>query len=228
VNRIVKAAFWAIPPILLLVVLPRVLVGYVPASFIRDANSVVGLNVPTVVADLTVFGIVLAALSALQTWAYDWSMVKPVASSLHMSTTYVLLLFLLGYGDPLTFGTANIPLSFTSLGVPSGNVTVNSALPFASLGALSKFGTVNIALISTFLALLAGIALSLKVVQRGLKYVEAKRFHEQEVVSVAPASPVSPVPRFCQKCGTELEEGHKFCSNCGSPIETSAPPPDKA
>jgi hypothetical protein len=51
---------------------------------------------------------------------------------------------------------------------------------------------VNNALISTFVALLAGIVLALKVVQRGLNYVEAKRFHEEDAVPVAPALPVSP------------------------------------
>jgi hypothetical protein len=201
----VKAALWAIPPILFLVVLPRVLVSLVPAAYVSDADTVVGLNVPTMVTDLTAFGIVLAALSALQTWAYDWSMVKPVASSLHMITSYVLLLFFLGWGDPLTFGTANIPVSLTSLSASSG------------------LGTVNISLISTFIALLAGVALALKVAHRGMKYGEARRFYEQDL-GQANAQPVALAPHFCQKCGAQLQEGHKYCTSCGSPVQADASP----
>jgi hypothetical protein len=205
----VKAVFWAIPPILLLVVLPRIIVSHIPATLVKDASSVVGLNMPLIVTNLTIFGIVLAALSALQTWAYDWSLLKPVASSLHMSTTYVLLLFFFGWGDPWTFGTANIPLSLRSLGTPSG------------------FGVVNIAFISTFIALLFGVALALKVVQRGMKYSEARRFHEKEMAQEAQAVAAAPSPHLCQKCGAAVQEGQKYCMNCGSPIQAPASPPEQ-
>ena len=69
-NRIVKAVFWAIPPIVVLVVLPRVLIGYVPSSDISKAGSLLGVSIPGMVDDVAVFGVVLAVLSAVQTWAY--------------------------------------------------------------------------------------------------------------------------------------------------------------
>lgn len=204
-NRVVRAVLWAIPPILFLVVLPRVLLGFVPATYVNEALALVRLNIPALIMDLTIFGIVLAALSALQTWAHDWSIVKPVASSLHLVTSYVLLLFFLGIGNPWTFGTANVAVSLSSLGVSSG------------------LGSLSISLVSTFVALLAGIALILKITQRGMKFTEAGRFHALDVAQAVQASPAIPPARFCRACGSELKNGEAFCTNCGAQAQNVAP-----
>jgi hypothetical protein len=167
-NRIVKAALWAIPPILVFVVLPRLLISIVPASLITQADALLGISISAFITNLAIFGIVLATLSALQTWAYKWSIVKPVASALHMITSYILLLFILGFGNPMTFGTANISISLTALG-----------------GQTSGIGAINITLISTFLALLVGVAVAMKTVQKYMKYLEDKRFHRLDLETEA-------------------------------------------
>jgi polyferredoxin len=160
VNRIVKAVLWAIPPIVVLVILPRIAIGYVPASAISEADSLLGVSIPMIIDDFAVFGVVLAVLSAVQTWAYKWSIVKPVASSLHMVTSYVLLLFLLGFGNPMTFGTTNLSISPAVLG-----------------SQMSGIGAISVSLVSTFLALVVGVAVIMKAGQKWMKYVEDKNFH---------------------------------------------------
>jgi hypothetical protein len=107
---------------------------------------------------VAIFGAMLAVLSFLQTWAYDWSILKPLASTLHMVTSYVLLLFLLGFGNPLTFGTANISLSLSSLNINTSGI-----------------GSPEVAIVSTFLALFVGVAVVLKAGTKWMKYVEDRR-----------------------------------------------------
>ena len=161
-NRTVKAVLWALPAMVVLVVLPRVLIGYVPSSAISKASSLLGVSIPGMVDDVAVFGFALAILSALQTWAYKWSIVKPATSTLHIVTSYILLLFLLGFGNALTFGTANLSISPSALG-PS----------------TSGIGSISVSLVSTFLALLVGVAVVMKVGQKWMKYGEDKRFHAE-------------------------------------------------
>lgn len=169
-NRTVKAVLWAIPPIVLLIIIPLILIKILPLPIINMANALLSMGIVAFVADLTVFGIALAPLSALQTWAYPWSLLKPMASSLHMIVGYILLLFFLGLGNPLTFGTANIGLSPAALfgfQGPSGTGSV--------------IGTINISVISTFIALLFGIAMVMRIVQKFLIYREEKMFHRLEL-----------------------------------------------
>jgi len=161
-NRTVKAVLSALPAMVVLVVLPRVLIGYVPSSAISKASSLLGVSIPGMVDDVAVFGFALAILSALQTWAYKWSIVKPATSTLHIVTSYILLLFLLGFGNALTFGTANLSISPSALG-PS----------------TSGIGSISVSLVSTFLALLVGVAVVMKVGQKWMKYGEDKRFHAE-------------------------------------------------
>jgi hypothetical protein len=164
-NRVVKAALWAIPPVLILVVIPFVIISIVPPTSISQAEALLGISIPTFVTDLAIFGIVLAALSFLKTWAYKWSALRPVASSLYVIASYALLLFLLGFGNPLTFGTANIGVSPAALSGGQGTV----------------IGTINISLVSTFLALLGGIAVAIKIAHGGMKFREDRRFHELDL-----------------------------------------------
>jgi hypothetical protein len=175
-NRIVKAVLWTIPPILVFVVLPSLLIGIVPTSLITQVDALLGISISTFIVSLAIFGIVLATLSALQTWAYKWSIVKPVAGALHMIASYILLLFILGFGNPITFGTANIGISPTALG-----------------GQTSGMGTMNITIISTFLALLVGVAVAMKTVQKYMKYVEDKRFHKLNMETKAQQAPPPPL-----------------------------------
>lgn len=208
-NRVVKAALWAVPPILVLVVLPQYLLRYVPASVNAESESALGFSIPGFVDDLAVFGVVLAVFSFLQTWAYRWSLLKPVASALHVVTSYTLLLFLLGFGNPLTFGTANIGIN-----------------PSAMSGNFEGLGTLQVNLVSTILALLVGVAVVMKVAQTSLKYREDKRFHAEDLgegsgTPQAPAPPPSPpvqgTQAVCTNCGKPVS-GTDFCTNCGARV----------
>ena len=158
-----KGVLWAIPPIVILIVLPLILIGYVPSSTVSKGSSVLGVSIPGLIDDIAIFGVLLAILSFLQTWAYDWSIVKPVASTLHIVVSYFLLLFLLGFGNPMTFGTANISISLSAAGAN-----------------MSGIGSPEISLISTFLAIMVGVAVVIKAGQKWMKYVEDRRFHAEE------------------------------------------------
>jgi hypothetical protein len=94
-----------------------------------------------------------------------------------MIASYILLLFILGFGNPITFGTANIGISPKALG-----------------GQTSGIGTINITIISTFLALLVGVAVAMKTVQKYMKYVEDKRFHKLDMETKAQQAPPPPLP----------------------------------
>ena len=159
-NRIVKGVLWAIPPIVILIVLPQVLISYVPSSTVSQGSSVLGVSIPGLIDDIAIFGVLLAILSFLQTWAYDWSILKPVASTIHIVVSYLLLLFLLGFGNPMTFGTANISISLSAAGAN-----------------MSGIGSPELSLVSTFLALMVGVAVAIKAGQKWMKYVEDRRFH---------------------------------------------------
>jgi len=169
-NRAVKATLWAIPPVAFLVVLPSVLLSFLPSSATSQASTVLGINISRMVTAVAIFGIALASLSGLQTWAYAWSILKPVASSLHMLVSYTLLLFLLGFGDPMAFGTAKLSLSLSSLG-----------------SNMSGIGSPEVSIVSTFLALTVGVAVVLKACQHWMKYAEDKRFHALDLAGTGVA-----------------------------------------
>jgi hypothetical protein len=78
----------------------------------------------------------------------------------------VLLLFLLGFGSPLTFGTANLKIN-----------------PGAFGARISGVGTVDISLISTVLALLVGVAVVAKAAQKTMEYGEDKEFHRLDLAA---------------------------------------------
>jgi hypothetical protein len=181
-NRTTEAVLWALPPIVLLIIIPLILISNLPLTIINIANALLGMGIFVFVTDLAVFGIVLAALSALQTWAYPWSVLKPIASSLHMIVSYTLLLFFLGLGNPLTFGIADIGLSPAAL---SGFLGISGAGP--------GVGTINISVISTFIALLFGIAWVMRIAQKFLIYSEEKIFHSLELQGSGGAQVLAPV-----------------------------------
>lgn len=168
-NRTVKGALWAIPPVVVLVVLPQVLLRYVPSSSISQASSVLGVSITGMIDLVAIFGVILAILSFTQSWAYKWSIVKPVASTLHMAVSYILLLFLLGFGQPLTFGTANISISLSAAGVN-----------------MSGLGAPEILVVSTFLALMVGVAVIIKAGQKWMKFAEDKKFHANDLAAKEP------------------------------------------
>ena len=163
-RRIGKAVLSAVPPIVLLAVLPSVLTS-LPLPCVSQAEALFGAGMPAFILNLAIFGVAIAALSALRTLAYDWSALKPLASSSYLIVSYALLLFILGFGDPLTFGTANLIVSPAAL--------LNE--PSAGMGMM------DITLVSTFTALLVGIAVAAKIVHGGLKFREDRRYHELEL-----------------------------------------------
>ena len=197
-NRYVKAALWAIPPIFFLVIVPTYILGLISASQLGSLKTSTGIDLALVVDELAVFGIVLAVLSALQTWAEDWSVVKFTASSLHMITSYVLLLFLLGTGDPWTFGTGTFTLSSASTGEAVGSASV------------------SVVVVSTFIAVALGVAVALKITQRAMKYSEAKKIRRRDSIGAGAL--------WCPKCGAENAMNAKFCEKCGAPLQASLSP----
>lgn len=149
-NRYLKAVLWAIPPIIFLVIIPRLALDRLPQSLVNDAAQYANISIPNFVTGLNILGLALAALSAVQSWSYKWSIIKPVSSSLHMITSFVLMLYIIGIGNPYTYGVTSLTL--TGLGGSSTAFTLNLTL--------------------TFLALMVGIAVVLKIVQKSMKYRE--------------------------------------------------------
>jgi membrane protease subunit (stomatin/prohibitin family) len=124
--------------------------------------------------------------------------IKLAASSLHMITSYVLLLFLLGAGSPWTFGTGAFTLSGTATGQGAGTYSV------------------SVVVVSTFIALALGVAVALKITQRVLKYSEAKKMHRRDSVGAG--------ARWCPKCGAENAMNAKFCEKCGTTLQVNLSP----
>jgi len=205
VNRSVRVVLFVIPPILVLVVLPQLLIGFVPSSVSSESESALGFSIRGFVDDLAVFGILLAAFSALQTWAYKWSVVKPVASALHMLTSYTLLLFLLGFGNPLTFGTADIGIN-----------------PSAFSGNTPGLGTLHISFVSTFLALLVGVAVVAKTAQKTMKYREDRQFHRMDLEAGKGQALAQPSAAAQSQTGSARPLAARLCPNCGKPVGDTA------
>ena len=200
-NRYVKAALWAIPPVVVLIIVPAYLLHLVSTSDVSSLRASTGIDLPLVVTELAIFGVILAALSALQTWAEEWSVTKLAASSLHMITSYLLLLFVLDAGNPWTFGTGTLALSFGSTGQSTGS------------------SSVSVVVVSTFIAVALGIAVALKITQRALKYSEARKIHRRDAIGAGAL--------WCPKCGGENPMGAKFCEKCGATLQANlSPAPD--
>jgi len=124
---------------------------------------------------LNVFGIALAALSAVQSWAHKWSIIKPVSSSLHMITSFVLMLYVIGIGNVSTLGVTNL----------------NYLSSDAKL-------SISLNLTLTFLTVMVGAAVALKIIQKTMKWREDVGFHRLDLQAGAqvpqPAS-TGPTPR---------------------------------
>ncbi|HZY94118.1 MAG TPA: hypothetical protein VFE98_04555 [Candidatus Bathyarchaeia archaeon] len=175
-NRYVKAVFWALPPIVFLVIIPRLLLGLIPQTTQTTLSQYTNINVAPFITGLNIIGIALAALSAIQSWAYKWSIVKPVSSSLHMIVSFILMLYIIGLGNPSTLGVTR--------------------LSFADSGGSTKLGiTFNLTL--TFLTVMVGIAVALKIIQKTMKWREDVGNHrldlqtEDQLATAPPNQPMT-------------------------------------
>ncbi len=176
-NRYVKAVFWAIPPILFLVIIPRLLLDRIPQTVQTTLGQYTNIDVASFITGLNVIGIALAVLSAIQSWAYKWSIVKPVSSSLHMIASFFLMLYIIGLGNASTLGVTK--------------------LNFLATGGGAKLG-LDFNLTLTFLTVMVGTAVTLKIIQKTMKWREDARNHrldleaEAQAARVTPAAPVTP------------------------------------
>src|SRR2546426_10800956 len=116
-NRYVKAVFWAIPPILFLVVIPRLALDRIPQTLQTSLTQYTSIDAVSFVTGLNIIGIALAGLSASQSWAHKWSIIKPASSSLHMIVGFVLILYIIGTGNPPTPAVANISSAGADVGL---------------------------------------------------------------------------------------------------------------
>jgi hypothetical protein len=168
VDRYVKAVLWAIPPILSLVIVPRLVLGLIPQTAQNTLSQYTNISLASFITGLNTIGIVLAVLSAVQSWAYKWSIVKPVSSSLHMIASFVLMLYIIGLGNPSTLGVTRLSIS--------------------NLGGGAKLGlTVNLTL--TLLTVMVGAALALKIVQKTMKWREDVGNHRLDLQAEAQSAP---------------------------------------
>ncbi len=174
-NRIVRATFWAVPPILFLVIIPQIILSRIPQNVLTQITQTTNINLASFVNGLSIIGVVLAVLSAVQTWSYKWSVVRPISSSLHMVVSLFLTLYLIGIGDSSTLGVTRI--KFMGLGGPSGT---NLSLAF------------NFTL--TFLPLMFGVAVALKIIQKTMKFREDARNHRFDIEAEAKAATTSNQP----------------------------------
>ncbi len=170
-NRYVRAVFSAIPPILFLVVIPRLALDRIPQTVQTTLSQYTSIDVASFITGLNIIGITLAVLSAIQSWAHKWSIVKPASSSLHMIASFVLMLYIIGLGNPSTLGVTN--LSYVSSGVG------------AKLG-------ITLSLTLTFLTVMVGAAVTLKIIQKTMKWREDVGYHRLDLQAEAQAAPVTP------------------------------------
>src|SRR2546422_5322643 len=171
-NRYVKAVFWAIPPILFLVVIPRLALDRIPQTLQTSLTQYTSIDAASFVPGLSIIGIALAVLSAIQSWAHKWSIIKPASSSLHMIVSFVLMLYIIGLGNPSTLGVTNLSYAGAKLGI-----------------------TLDLTL--TFLTVMVGAAVALKIIQKTIKWREDVGFHRIDLQGQAQTSqprPTSPTP----------------------------------
>lgn len=148
----------ALESILFLVVIPQLALGKISQADQTTITQYTGINLATFITGLNIFGIALSALSAVQSWAHKWSIIKPVSSSLHMITSFVLMLYVIGIGNVSTFGVTN--LNYLSSDAKL-NITLNLTL--------------------TFLTIMVGAAVALKVIQKTMKWREDVGFHRLDL-----------------------------------------------
>ena len=163
-NRYVRAVLLALPYLVLFVFIPYlILVRITPASE-NQIKLYLNIDPYFLLHGTMAFGLALAIFSAVQGWAHKWTVVKPVSLGMRRVTFYVFLLFLMGVGNPWTFGLTNIVFNLGKFNLSLGSTTG---------------GTVSFTMISTFFALMLGIALVLKLAQDVMKYLEDRRDHRE-------------------------------------------------
>ncbi len=166
-NRYLRAALHALPYLVFLVFIPYLILIRITPALENQITLYLSIGPSYLLHGVITFGLVLAVLSAIQGWANKWTVVKPVSLAMRRVTAYFLLLFLMGVGNPWTFGLTNI--------------TLNLGKSSPSLGSTTG-STVSFTIISTFFALMLGVALVLRVTQDFMKYVEDRRDHREFAV----------------------------------------------
>lgn len=167
-NRVVKSVFWAFWPILFLVIVPQIGLSRISQTTQNQITQYTNISVSSFVIGLNIFGIVLAVLSGLQSWAYKWSIVKLVSSSLHMIVSFLLMLYIIGIGNISTLGVTD--LNIVNAG-SSANVNLTLSLTL------------------TFLTLMVGIAVVLKILQKTMKYLADVRIHRMGIAGTVGPGP---------------------------------------
>src|SRR2546427_9656433 len=114
-NRYVKAVFGAIPPILFLVVIPRLALDRIPQTLQTSLTQYTSIDAVSFVTGFNIIGIAFAGLSAIQSWEHKGSIIKPASSSLHIIVSFVLMVYIIGLGKPSTLGVAKISYSGAKL-----------------------------------------------------------------------------------------------------------------
>ncbi len=107
-KRAIRAAASTIPYIVFLIVVPLVLLRFIPAELLNALAGGIGIQVQTITTTLALVGISLAALSVLKNLSREESLLKPIASTVGSIVTLYLFLYIIGLGNPLTFGSINI------------------------------------------------------------------------------------------------------------------------
>jgi hypothetical protein len=152
----------ALPPLIFMVFLPYFILVHITPTIENQAKVDLRIDLESFLRGVIVFGLALAIFSAVQGWAYRWSIVKPIGMAARRVTFYVFLLFIIGIGNPWTFGLTNVVFNFGKSNPSLGNTAGES---------------VSFTLISQFFALMLGIGLALKIAQDFMKYIEDRRWH---------------------------------------------------
>lgn len=163
-NRYVRAVLLALPYLVLFVFIPYLILVRITPALEDQIRLDFNIDPYFLLRGTIAFGLALAIFSAIQGWAHKWTVVKPVSMAARRVVFYVFLLFLIGVGNPWTFGLTNIVFNLGKSNLSLGSTTGS---------------TVSFTIISTFFALMLGIALVLKVTQDVMKYVEDRRGHRE-------------------------------------------------
>ena len=113
-RSVVKAVFFASLNVLLYIVIPKIVLGYMPEEALPYVEGVIDLE--GIVAALTMIGVIKAILVFPQNLTEDGSPLKLFSSVTSSLVGFYLSLFMIGLGDPSTMGTTTIaygPLTIT-------------------------------------------------------------------------------------------------------------------
>lgn len=106
VQSVVKAIFFAALNIFLFVVIPKIVLGYVPEEFLSYLKEVIDLE--GIVVALTIIGVIRAILVFPQNLTEDGSLLKLLSSVTSSLFGFYTSLFTIGFGDTSTMGITTI------------------------------------------------------------------------------------------------------------------------